>query len=105
MAVCLECKADYISGITVCPACARPLEPDAPPEPTPSGDFVPIMSGPFAEAIAARASIEAAGLETRVESMDHIVAYSPTPFFMTVYVRERDVEPARSALKLDRKIP
>lgn len=103
MALCLECKADYISGITVCPACGRALEPEPPPEPPPSGDFVPLISGAFAEAIAARATLEAAGLETRVETTDHIVAYTPTPFFMTVYVRERDLDPARWALKMDRK--
>ncbi|HEY3226517.1 MAG TPA: hypothetical protein VGK61_05950 [Planctomycetota bacterium] len=100
MAVCLDCKADYIRGITVCPACGRALEPDPPPEPEPSADFVPLFNAGFPAAIAARATLEAAGLETRIQSQDHLVAYSPTPFHMTILVRERDLPIARNILRL-----
>ncbi len=100
MAVCLDCKADYIRGITVCPACNRPLEPDPAPEPAPSPDFVPLMSASFSEASAAMASLEAAGLETRAETGNYIPAYFTTPFFMTVLVREKDLDAARAALRM-----
>ena len=99
MALCLSCKADYIRGITVCPACGRALEPDPPPGPPPSLDFVPLMSAPIGEASAALASLEAAGLETRSESPGHIPGYLATPFFMTVLVREKDLDAARTALR------
>ena len=98
MALCLECKADYLRHITVCPACGRALEADPAPEPSDTHDFVPLMSGPYPEGIAASASLEAAGLETRLETMNFHV-YLGTPLTVTVLVRERDLDAARAALR------
>lgn len=98
MALCLECKADYLRHITVCPACGRPLEPDSTPEPAETRDFVPLMSGPYPEGISAAASLEAAGLETRLETMNFNI-YFGTPLNVTVLVRGRDLDAARAALR------
>jgi len=100
MALCLDCKADYIRGITVCPACGRPLEPEPPAEPELSADFVPVFTARYATGLAAQASLEAAGLETRTEMTDDFVAYSGTPFRLILLVRERDLPIARSILRL-----
>ena len=100
MALCLDCKADYIRGITVCPACGRALEPDPPAEPELSSDFVPVFMAPYATGLAARASLEAAGLDTQVQVTDDFVAYSGTPFRLILLVRERDLPIARSILRL-----
>jgi len=100
MALCLDCKADYMRGITVCPACGRALEPDPPPEPEPSIDFVPVFTASYATGLAARASLEAAGLDTRIETTDDFVAYSGTPFRLILMVRERDLPIARNILRL-----
>jgi hypothetical protein len=98
MALCLECKADYLAHITVCPACGRKLEVDPAPEIAETHDFVPLMTGPYPEGIAAAASLEAAGLETRLETMNFNV-YMGTPLSVTVLVRERDLDAARTALR------
>ena len=102
MALCLECNADYIRGITVCPACNRPLEPDRDPEPEPaaSADFVPLLNLPYAEGLAAAASLEAAGLETRSDTTTNYLAFVGMPFHVTILVRERDLDVARTALRI-----
>lgn len=102
MGLCLNCNAEYIQGIAMCPACGNPLEGAEAPEP--KGEFVPVLTAPYAEAAAARATLEAAGIETDTVS-DHfsdLSAYMPQPFFMTVLVRERDLSAARQALGMKR---
>lgn len=100
MAVCLECKADYIRGITVCPACGRELELDpAPPVEEPSHDFVELMGATYGEGMAAAASLEAAGLETRVTTVAPTI-YMATAAHVIVLVRERDLDVARSLLRM-----
>jgi hypothetical protein len=99
MAVCLECKADYLSGITVCPACGRALEPEPPTQPPADGGFVPFFSGGYLEGLAAAASLEAAGLETQLITSE-VNAYMATPMFVTVLVRARDYDAACAALRL-----
>ena len=100
MAVCLECKADYIRGITVCPACDRPLVPDAaPPVEELSDDFVELMGAPYASGVTAAASLEAAGLETRMTTIAPNV-YMPAAVNVIILVRERDLDAARSVLKI-----
>lgn len=104
MAVCIECNADYLSGITVCPACGRALEPD-PPAPPPAADgFIPFFSAGYPEGLAAAASLEAAGLETQLNSSE-THAYMPTPLFVTVLVRERDFDAACAALRMQPDFP
>src|SRR5688572_25721516 len=99
MALCLECKADYLRGITVCPACNLPLEPETTPEPVESVGFVPFMTCSYPEGLAAAASLEAAGLETRLTSMG-VHVYLTTPMSVTVLVRERDLDAAHAALRM-----
>ena len=100
MALCLDCKADYLRHITVCPACGRELEAD--PEPAPpedSTEFVELMGAPYAAGMAAAATLEAAGLETRITTIQPNI-YMPVPLGVTVLVRERDLDAARAALRL-----
>ena len=100
MALCIECKADYLPHITVCPACNRALEPDELPAhaPAPAEHFVPFLTAGYPEGMAAAASLEAAGLETRLTTMNFHV-YLGAPLHVTVLVRERDVDAACAALK------
>ncbi|HZL71544.1 MAG TPA: hypothetical protein VFC86_03720 [Planctomycetota bacterium] len=99
MALCIECKADYLPHITVCPACNRALEADPlPPPSAPAEHFVPFLTAGYPEGMAAAASLEAAGLETRLTTMDFHV-YLGTPLHVTVLVRERDLDAACTALK------
>jgi hypothetical protein len=98
MALCLECNADYLRGITVCPACHRDLEPETAPEPVESVGFVPFMTCGYPEGLAAAASLEAAGLETRLTSMG-VHVYLTTPMSVTVLVRERDLDAAQTVLR------
>ena len=101
MALCLNCKADYIRGITVCPACNRPLEPDTtPPVEQPSHEFVELMGAPYGAGMAAAASLEAAGLETRVTTIAPNI-YMPAAVNVIVLVRERDLDAARTALRMN----
>jgi hypothetical protein len=99
MALCLECKADYLRHITVCPACGRMLEPDASPPPEDSHEFVELMGAQYASGMAAAATLEAAGLETRITTTQFNV-YMPVPMNVIVMVRERDLDAARAALRL-----
>jgi len=101
LAVCNECKADYIRGITVCPACGRPLEPDETPPPEDSHEFVELMGAGYAAGMAAAATLEAAGLETRITTTQFNV-YMPVPMNVIVLVRERDLDAARAALRMPR---
>lgn len=98
MAVCNKCKADYIRGITVCPACGCALDNDPAPEPPPAEGFVPFLTTGYPEGMAAAASLEAAGLETRLSTQDFHI-YLPAPLYVTVLVRERDIDAASAALK------
>ena len=100
MALCLECKADYLPHISVCPACGRALEPDPAPEPEEaSHDFVELMGATYAAGMAAAATLEAAGLETRITTTQPNI-YMPIPLNVVVLVRERDLDAARTALRL-----
>src|SRR5262245_13379871 len=98
MALCIECNADYIRGITVCPACGRELEPETAPAPPPAAGFVPFLTTGYPEGMAAAASLEAAGLETRLVTQD-FHAYLAMPMYVTVLVRERDLDAASAALR------
>jgi len=107
MAVCVDCKADYLPHISVCPACGRALEPDSTPEPEQaSHDFVELMGATYAAGMAAAATLEAAGLETRMTTTQPNI-YMPVPLNVVVMVRERDLDAARTALRIpaDRKAP
>ena len=99
MALCLDCKADYLRHITVCPACGKSLEPDPAPASEDSTEFVELMGADYAAGMAAAATLEAAGLETRVTTT-HFNVYMPVPLSVIVMVRERDVDAARAALRL-----
>src|SRR5262245_42366224 len=83
MAICLECKADYLRHITVCPACGRALEADPSPEPVDAKGFVPLLSAPYSEGIAAAATVEAAGMETRLTTVGFNI-YLGTPLNVTL---------------------
>ena len=96
MAVCLDCKADYLSGITVCPACHKPLEGD-PPGDGPTGEFVPLMMGWGAEVMSAQATLEAAGIPARVFD-ENAAIFVPT-IRMTLSVPASDLEAAREVLR------
>jgi hypothetical protein len=102
MALCLDCKADYLRHITICPACGKALEPDpAPPTPEESHDFVELMGAGYAEGMAAAATLEAAGLETQISTTGFNI-YMPAPLNVVILVRERDLDAARAALRLPR---
>ena len=100
MALCLECKADYLRHITVCPACGKALEPDPTPlPPEESEDFVELLGTEYVSGMAAAASLEAAGLETRITTSNDNI-YLIAPLSVTVMVRARDLDAARTALRL-----
>ncbi len=65
MAVCLECKADYLPHVTTCPACGRPLDAAPPGEPPPA-DFVTILEGWPGTIATAQATLEASGIVTHL---------------------------------------
>lgn len=94
MAVCLACNADYLSGITVCPACNRPLED--PREDLPSGDYVTIMRGHPGEIHPALATLNAAGIPAII-SDEHAAMVVPL-IAMTLQVPASDAEAARAIL-------
>jgi hypothetical protein len=76
------------------------LEPDPDPDPPASPDFVALLSLPYAEGMAAAATLEAAGLETRCETTTNYLAFVGMPFHVTILVRERDLDAARTALRM-----
>ena len=98
MALCLECKADYLRHITVCPACGKALEPDPVTEiQEDSHEFVEVLGAGYAEGMAAAATLEAAGLETQLTTTNYNV-YMPVPLSVIVHVRLRDLSVALRVL-------